>query len=500
MLAVRQTSFAATSLPLELQQHVFDFLDSKSFAAVRNVCRSWRFATTDSVTLERQLRKLPILPPADVARESPRNLARLFDEATQTLMLGMRLSRHPDVPQVIDAKLRERIGMYGTSRGSGSVVVDGGMISLYDVSLDLPVPIKQRQLAEFEGLVTGSPWLNTPPLASRYLALSHSGRLLAIARERTIQIIDMLAEDNLSVVHTYGTWATGQSICGLAFEQNDHLLRVSWSDRGRVIYYGTPSPEPAGEQWADMLHCEERPVLAGVQLLRNAHSGFMFAAQQHAGGQRSQYVYGHIQVTQSGVLSAPIADCTSVTILSRLDSFLSSMPYTLGCGGSFADDRGLWENMPSAHEHHPSFTLSGDGNLLLLAERSKKEIRHHQRTQLFVYRLPSSKQAEHKLEDSQTLCPNETFIAAFEARWGELKRRRIPMKYEDFEVDHSALQPGESGKHRIGRIPICLGMVHGSVTDLAFRRPDDKGEKEGEEYQVDVATNQSTAQWSLINV
>ncbi|OQO12204.1 hypothetical protein B0A48_02845 [Cryoendolithus antarcticus] len=524
MAAASQASTGAMSLPLELQQHIFDFLDSRTFAAARKVCRSWRFASTDSVTLERQLRKLPIAPPADVARETPRELARLYDEATRTLMLGMRVSRQPDLSQGTQPELHERIRTHGTSRGSRSVVVDDGSIDLYESTSSLHVLVKQRQLAEFEGLVSGGPWLNTPPLASRHLALSRGGRLLAIAKERTIQIIDLLAEGNSSVVHTYGTWATGQSICGLAFEHDDYLLRVSWNDGGRVVYYGAVAVNSASEECADMLHwkgriglkhifvdttklvlpsvdlesSQEHHRLAGLQLLQSAHSGFHFAAQQHGGGRSSHYVYGHIRVAQSGIDGASTIDCTSVTMLSHLDSYLSSMPYTLNCGGSFADDRGLWENMPSAHEHHPSYTLSSDGSLLLLAERSKKELRYHARMQLFVYRLPSLKEIDYQLGQSQILHPNEAFIASFEARWGGLKRRRISMKYEDFEADCSALQPKEREMHRIGRLPICLGMALGSVTDLTFRRINGKEEREVAEYQIDVSTNQGKTQWSLM--
>jgi hypothetical protein len=46
--SVKQTSMAATSLPLELQQQIFTFLDPRSFNAARSVCRYWHFASQSS--------------------------------------------------------------------------------------------------------------------------------------------------------------------------------------------------------------------------------------------------------------------------------------------------------------------------------------------------------------------------------------------------------------------------------------------------------------------
>ena len=81
VLTVHQASMGATRLPLELQQQIFSFLDTKSFYAARNACKWWRFASDDAVTLSRQLKKLPIHPPVEPWKCSSHELQCLFHEA-----------------------------------------------------------------------------------------------------------------------------------------------------------------------------------------------------------------------------------------------------------------------------------------------------------------------------------------------------------------------------------------------------------------------------------
>lgn len=257
-VSVRQSSMAATGLPLELQQQIFSFLDTKSFYAARNVCRYWRFASIDAVILERQLRKLPILPPANARKSTPQQLMDLFDEAAQTLMLGMQVQRQSDtlgsmaVPNKHGFQTTPRV--CSTSSGSRTVTLNDRNIALYDTSSTPARLISHRPINDLKETVGNGPWLKIAPASNHDLALSSDGSLLAIAQERTIQIYDLLSDPDSFTVNEYITSASGHYICGLAFEQNDHVLRVQLSGRGTVLYCGTPPTNEKSSSKADLEH------------------------------------------------------------------------------------------------------------------------------------------------------------------------------------------------------------------------------------------------------
>lgn len=137
--SVKQTSMAATSLPLELQQQIFTFLDPKSFNAARSVCRYWHFASQDSVILERQLRKLPILPQPDARQSSAGELLKLFDDAAHTLMLGMQVKQEKAMQGTMDVPCRQwyHSGPHvcATTNGSRTVTINDRQIALYDTTV-----------------------------------------------------------------------------------------------------------------------------------------------------------------------------------------------------------------------------------------------------------------------------------------------------------------------------------------------------------------------------
>jgi hypothetical protein len=354
--------------------------------------------------------------------------------------------------------------------------------------------------------------------------LSSDGRLLAVSHERTIQIYDLLAEPDSFTVNEYITSASGHYICGLAFEQNDHVLRVQLSGKGNVLYCGTPPTEGWNGGNADIEHWksksglkhtfldshllaaepivegQENSRLAGLQLLPPFKSGYLFAAQRHGGGQSSHYVLGHVRTSVPHSTPAMTAEPESVTILTRLESFLSSWDYTLNCSAGSDNSLGLWENMPSAHEHHPAFTMSPDGSLLVLAEKDKKQTRPLPLTQIFVYRLPSiqamsatlAAKAEQKSDKWSSLA---SFLSRMEAQTKAAGKRRISMKHDDFE----SIDATEKTEYRVGRVPVCLSTVQGALTSLKFQTVV-QDQEEGIRHNLSVSTAQVTRNWNLLDL
>ncbi|KAF1356942.1 hypothetical protein BDV97DRAFT_394812 [Delphinella strobiligena] len=95
----------AASLPLELQQHIFQYLDPRSFYASRRVCRWWHHASQDSVTLANQLQQLPAQPLVSAKTLGSGCLESLYHDAAQSLLLGMRVTAEEDGGQSRAAEL-----------------------------------------------------------------------------------------------------------------------------------------------------------------------------------------------------------------------------------------------------------------------------------------------------------------------------------------------------------------------------------------------------------
>ncbi|KAI7342298.1 hypothetical protein KC354_g16450 [Hortaea werneckii] len=512
VLTVHQSSMGSTRLPLELQQHVFSYLDPKSFWAARNVCKWWRFASVDAVTLARQLRKLPILPPADAGQLTPREMHDLFAEASYTLMLGMQVKRGADEEGTMAAPQRQGFfagpRVTATSSGTRTVTINDRMIALFDTAGDTPRLLTQRPLNDLKETVGNGPWLKVTASSYHELALSSDGNLLAIAQERTIQIYDLSAEPDSFTVNEYIPSAAGHYTCGLDFEQNDHVLRVRLSGKGAVLYLGTPPPgldsksEHQQQQKADIWHWKSKAGLrhvfldstllslrsnhtsgfeststdpdarlSGIQLLRPFEQGYLLGAQKHGRKESSHYVLAHVQCSSPSSTTAttdpssspPSVEPTTITLLARLESFLSAWDYTLNgtsdssSSSSSSGGMGRWENMPSCHEHHPSYALSADMRLLVLAERDKKRIRPVQLSQLFVYRLPGERRLAERLRRGQRREEERKDNGGVA---GSLLPDAGDEVLGDWEV-----RKGRK-KHAVARIPLCLSTIQGAVNEL----------------------------------
>jgi hypothetical protein len=530
--SVKQTSMAATGLPLELQQQIFSFLDPRSFNAARAVCRYWHYASQDSVTLEKQLRKLPILPQPNARESSAGEMLKLFDDAAHTLMLGMHVKREQDTQGGLDGPSKQWFHsgphVCATTNGTRTVTINNRQICLYDTTVTPFKLISKRPINDLKETVGSGPWLKISPLTNSDLALSSDGTLLAIAQDRTVQIYDLLADSDSFTVNQYISSASGHYICGLSFEQNDHVLRVQLSGRGVVLYCGAPPSEEKSSGKADMEHWKSKnglrhtmldshiltvpedttkatstdpsARLSGLQLLKPFQSGYLFAAQRHGGGQSSHYVLGHVRTSAPHNTTAPIAEPNSVSILAKLESFLSGWDYTLHCLKNAETGFGLWETTPSAHEHHPSFALAPQANLLVLAERDKKCVRPSPIAQLYAYRVPTESQMIKSIAAQQQQREGKwaslaSFLDKVEASQGQ-RKRRISMKYDDFEASEARLSKTQ---FTIGRVPICLGTIAGELTKLEF---DEEAvwEDEGRKHVLSVETADASKRWEMLEL
>ncbi|KAK8196526.1 hypothetical protein M8818_006691 [Zalaria obscura] len=441
----------ALSLPPELQQHIFDFLDPHSFYAARKVCRWWRYAASGAITLERQLNNLPIIPPPTAVNLGQKRLQSLWSDAAHSLMLGMRVTQDkstaPSIAQTIN---KSKVTV--SQDGRRAAALESRQITIHDLTApDCPV-IASRPINDLRTALGGGPWFKCAPTCTYELALSDDGALLAIALERTIQIYDMTAESDSWPVSSYIPSASGHFIAGLSFEHNNSTLRVQLSNKGTVIYLGTPSEAAADlEYWQEKvglkhaffdssktsvkaLSASGPRTLAGVQLLRPFADGWLFAAQQHGGSHPSNYCIGYIPSSEVDGL-ALTAECQA-TILVDLPSFLSAFPLPLMSSG-------LWSSMPSAHEQHPHFSLSADGDFLALSEPGTNSNRAHggSASKAFLYRLPGLKHLADLLERRQE--------GAYEVRDAE--------------------DASEMHTYEIQRMPLSLaGTVKGKMLDFAF--------------------------------
>lgn len=435
----------AMELPLELQQHVFSCLDTRSFHAARNACRWWRFASSDRVTLWKQLEKLPICPSMNLAGTSPLALQRLFNEAAHVLMLGVEIHRQPDAP-----------GSHSAASKVTSMTLPGSSTA-------------QGHTLNYE------------------LALSTNGKSFAIAQERTTRAYT--SQSGSCPSQRYVSRAAGSLICGLEFKTDDRVFRVHLSTK--CLYLATPWTTADEVPDIDRCHWEsqagldhvfldtslitlgtaarpgdETVRLSGLQLLRRGRSGFIFAAQHRGGSESGHYILGHVKCSIPRTGHTIPVEPGSVTVLARLESLLSAWSYNLN--GVQESGMGLYENMPRVHEYSPRFAISPDGSFLVVAEQDNNTVRHVPLTQLFLYRLPRKSHWSVILEDQRNKSRGLD---------DDLRRRDI------------GLRPS------VARIPRCLTTFMGAVTKLSFETADTNAGQQM--FTLAASTAESTRQWGI---
>jgi hypothetical protein len=425
-------------------------------------------------------------------------------------MVGVHAERAHDTPGSLSKA--EKLGIHINPRvattpdGYRTVVLNGRTIELYDTSGTERKLVSERTINDLKENIGNGPWLKVQPNEGNEIALSSDGRLLAIAQERTIQIYDLLDTPDSFSVNEYVSSATGNYICGLDFEQDNYLLRVRLSGKGTVLYLGSPPSLARGGQPATMSHWKSKsglcntfldsallslptgstdfdPTLTsricGVQLLRPFDSysrdpsseGYLFAGQLHGNASSSLYILFHLSSTTS---NPPSCLPSSFTLLTRLESFLSLWPYTSAISSADHDAMGSWENMPSAHEHHPRFAVefaaaNGDneGGWLVLAEKDKKRIRPQALSQVFLYRVPGMRELRETIVDAEK-----------------------ESRQEDGGEEISPMMQKQRSRHVVPRRPICLSTVQGEITRLSV-------EANGEKAVVVASTAETTRSWRL---
>lgn len=395
------------------------------------------------MTLANQLGRLPIEPATWVKKTDSRRRQSLYDEAARALMLGMRVDAEASQDDSISSRL-DKAKVALSKDGRRAVSLQDRIITLYDMTTPDCAVVAQRPINDLRSAIGGGPWFKCAPTAMYELALSSDGSMLAIALERTIHIYDLTAGPDSWPVAAYITSATGHYIAGLDFEHNDSLLRAQLSNKGVVVYLGTPTDtKPGLEHWQDKGGLKHafldasllslppspsvegalpiNPRLVGLQLLRPFADGWLVAAQKHEMGlQSGSYCLAYVPCSQihGHVLTAE----RNVTILEHLPVHLSE------------NISHLWTEMPSAHVHHPHFALSSTNSLLAMAESVSSAPKSQPASRVFLYRLPTSEKMMETIQSQKT----------------------------SDELDSNEEQ------YRVLRLPTSLGSISGKLLDFSF--------------------------------
>ncbi|KAF2486871.1 hypothetical protein BDY17DRAFT_308228 [Neohortaea acidophila] len=483
----------AAALPLEVLLQLFNSLDARSYFAARKVCRWWYTASFDLLNTTRLLETLPLVSPRVSgvgANNDAEGIYALCKDASRTLMLetSIRRSEHNEDEGESRAlkpcSLPHGLPAAHSIRTGTMVVLDGSTIRVFDTSTSTEILDCQRRVhARFgSGL-----WMPAPPPASCKIALAANGRLLALAHMHTIQLYDLTAGSERCLVSDDVSSVNENSIVGVEFAQRAFLLRVHLSQKGQVVYLGSPAEHPETHPSADFEHWEgtgglnnrfldssllvpaigaadgQMAWLSGLQLLRPLQKGYFFAAQRHGGGHSSRYTLSHIKV-----VSSPLAtvDGGSVVEVNRLESFLSAQDYNLA--GLSDINMGTWGSMPSAHEHRPRFMLSACGRMLVLAEREKRRDWPTPSTQLFVYRLAGMERIAKSTADA-----------------------RIAKLIEAGSESNRTMH-----KTRVAAVPVCLGATKGQDLEV-LSEPCDGATALG---KITLTTNETRCSWVLNNI
>lgn len=467
----------AASLPLELQQQIFQYLDPRSFHASRNVCRWWRHASQDSVALATQLRQLPVHPPVSVKALGSERLQSLYDDAARVLMLGMRVNAKNGDGKSLSART-DKAKIAVSRDGRRAATLDNRQITLHDLESPQCAVISQRPINDLRTAVGGGPWFKCAPTSVYELALSSNGNILAVALERTIQIYDLTTGEDSWPVSSYITSAAGHYIAGLQFQHNDSLLRVQLSNKGTVVYLGTPQEEPQGLQhWqakgglkhafldsallTSLSHKTMPETLAGLQLLRPFANGWLFAAQKRcAATQSASYCLGHVVVSE---IHGHVAAAEKLAII------LTELPSAMSSTTISDIVHGIWHHLPALVQH-PHFSLSADNSLLALSENVGAQAHTGSFSQVFVFRLPSLRSLSSDLENTRAM-------------------------YFKKDQQGSEDERTESQNHLIQRLPLSIGCVNGKILDFRFTDSLDAGER----YQLSSTTELGRKTWSLLD-
>jgi len=393
-------------------------------------------------------------------------------------MLGLRITHSEKDSKTLSQRLNApKIAV--SADGTRSATLNARTITLHDLTRPDTPALTSRPINDLRTAAGGGPWFKCAPTSVYELALSQNGRLLAIALERTIQVYDLsdTSEDAWPVA-AYIPSASGHYIAGLSFSHNDSLLRVELSNKGTVVYLGTPAGgEVDLEHWGSKKGLKHAFAdsskitlaapgerLVGLQVLKEMDNGYLFAAQRHApAGPPNSYVLGLLKVsTVHNHLSAAETRATVLVDLAISHPRKQELANT--------DD--TWRVLPSGREQHPRFASNADGTLLAFSE-AKVTTDVVGSSNVFVYRVPGSETLKRLSEEKRREQEEETAL--------------------DNAVTESVQGDKEEVKHTVHRLPLHVGEIKGRVLGFGLQDNRAKG------CEVTITTELAEKQWTLLD-
>lgn len=232
---------AAASLPTELLQLVYNFLDPRDFYSARQVCRWWCQTSNDIIALSKQVNNLPITQSNDSAVRQDLNWYRvMFDKATYINMMGMRLEELENATtEYIKKSNKSKFAV--SLDGSRLAALDSGLLTVYDTTMEDLKTVHEQPTNSYKWMLGPGPWFKSAPNACFELAISADRSVVAIALERTIQIYK-LGVLTTAPVSKWLVPACGDYVVGVEFSYGDRLLRLQLS-KGHVVYLGQPDKD-----------------------------------------------------------------------------------------------------------------------------------------------------------------------------------------------------------------------------------------------------------------
>lgn len=494
---------SAANLPLEILDIIFSQLDCKTFYLARGVCKWWYHSSNSTVTLRRQLEKLPFRPSVATKNVPHEELRLALNKAANDLMFGLRINpittHHRSSSCLVGI---EDVRTVRHANGDRIVTVKDRTATLWNVSP--PKLVKERYLQEPQDALEHGTESRITSISSHELALSSDSRLLAVAWKKDIRIYDIF--ENESITSRRISSEAAFCVVGLSFEQDDNVLKLELSSTATIMYLGSPPTNSEKRSHGSVDHWRSKSGLshvlvdgitlrckstdssldslaryAAIQILRLSENGLLLAAQRHGVGQSSRYVLAYLKASRTAVgdsSSALTVEPNSLVELVQLETYLSSRDCIINGSGI-----GAWARMPSAHPHfHSKFCLSSDGRYLVLAERDKHRIWPSVVTQIYVYRVPIGsmfKSAAVPLEG------HEGYSRAMEFRAVEQSRSNAG-------IAHVLSTPKSISN--VARIPVCIGSVEGHVKSLTCTATTLSEEKA---YTISAITSESTYAFSV---
>ncbi|PNS19848.1 hypothetical protein CAC42_7815 [Sphaceloma murrayae] len=387
-----------TSLPAEIELLVFEYLDPFAFHSISRVSRSWHYGSRDVLVLRQRLAKLPLLVPAWPTLTNAALLRSYWLQGVESLMLNASLQTsscsRASVPSDREGKLAY------SSDLRRLVSLNARTLKLF---AEPPVPessqsdrevLSQVILNDVRSKSRQGPILRNAPSCVFEIALASKSSLVAVALDRIVQVYDMSAP-NEPPAAAFLSAAAGHFVTGVSFEADDSLLRISLSNKGVVLYLGSPqaggvATESSLDYWrsdrglkhvllnSTLLTYRASPTdrLACLQLLRRYDTGFLASAQRHRGSTALGYTLVFVPIQALGT-SATTSAITSVV--------------DLAASHGQADSSSIfWSATPLVKEQaRPRYCVSPDDKLLAIVEEGSSHYTPARtENRIFVWRLP----------------------------------------------------------------------------------------------------------------